>query len=595
MKFFIFYLLFISTTFFGFSQNMTIANSYYEQGKFEEALATYEQIYNQNKGSSQAILGLAKTYRQLKRFEDAISILKKGLEINPERLIFSMEIGVTYHLNEETEKAQESFEKTIELVRQNPTQASYIGHSFQKYNLLKPAIECYKISIEENPNPNYNEIIGQMYGELGDFGNMFSYYLDFMLAKPAYIGHIQRRRLNDFITEDPENDANIIFRKVLLKKNQDNPDVLYNELLSWLFTQQKQFRKAFLQEKAIYKITDEGIPQIISLGLTAKEAKDYETAEEILQFVVENTDIEVFKLKAENELMRIKTQTYPKKQYATINKEYLDLIEKYGKERNNLEILLDYARFLGFKQDNRQEAIKFLKPLLKKDFFGIQKAQIEVLLGDILVLDNKFNQALIYYSRAQKKAKDNPVAQEARFKTAKASYYKGDFDWAKTQLNVLKSATTQLIANDAMELALLIDDNTKEDSIFTALKKFAKAELYTFQEKNDEALNEYDELLNEFAGNSIEDDALFKQAQLYYKLGQPEKAIANYEKLIRLYPTSLRIDDTYFELAIIYLSQENEEKAKALFEKIIFNHADSIHYVEARKKYRKLRGDAIVN
>ena len=589
------FLFLITSIFSGFSQNITIANNYYEQGKFEEALTTYEQIYNQNKGNSQAILGIAKSYRQLERFDDAIKILKEGLTYDPKQLIYSLEIGVTYNLNKQTEKAKENFEKTIELVKENPKQANYIGYSFKKYNLLGPAIECYKISMEENPNANYSETIGQMYGELGDFGNMFSHYLDFMLAKPAYIGHIQRRRLNDFITEDPENDANITFRKVLLKKNQDNPDVLYNELLSWLFTQQKQFRKAFLQEKAIFKQTDEGIPQIISLGLTAKEAKDYETAEEILEFVIENTDIELFKLKAQNELMRIKTETYPKKQYAAIDKEYLELIENYSKERNNIDLLLDYARFLGFKQDKKQEAIKFLKPLLKKNFFGIQKAKIEVLLGDILVLDNKFNQALIYYSRAQKKAKDNPIAQEARFKTAKASYYKGDFDWAKTQLNVLKSATTQLIANDAMELALLIDDNTKEDSIFTALKKFAKAELYTFQEKNDEALNEFDELLDEFVGNSIEDDALFKQAQLYYKLGQAEKAISNYEKLIRLYPTSLRVDDTYFELATIYLSQENEEKAKALFEKIIFNHADSIHYVEARKKYRKLRGDDIVN
>ncbi|WP_010520678.1 tetratricopeptide repeat protein [Aquimarina agarivorans] len=580
----------------GFTQNIQIARSYYEQGKFEKALISFESIYKRNPTNSQAVVGLAKCYRQLNKSNDAVEILKKSQRDNPEQLIYLVELGVTYNLNKQTEKAEETFDTLVLLLQEKPNNGSYIGNALQQYNLLKPAITCYKIAMEYNPNFVYDLEIGRMYGELGDFGNMFSSYLDYMLKKPNYTGLI-KRRMDEFITEDPENETNVIFRKTLLKKNQTEPDILYNELLSWLFVQEKQFRKAFLQEKAIYKKTDDGIPQLINLAYTTRKEKAYDVSEEILNFVIDNTEIESFKVNAHRAIMQIKTETSTPSNYAGINKKYLQLIELYGNGRFNMGILLDYARFLGFKQDKKNEAISFLKKLLKRKLPNIEKAETEILLADVLVLSNKFNQALIYYTKAEKRVKGDLLAQEARFKIAKASYYKGDFDWAKTQLNVLKASTTQLIANDAMQLALTIDDNTKEDdsTAIAALKLFAKGELLTFQEQHKKAITTYQQIIDNFKGNEIEDETLFNQAMLYLKMEMPEKAIVNFEKIIQFFPTSLLIDDTYFALGNLYTEQEKTMEAKNLFEKIIFDHADSIYYVDARKKYRKLRGDAIVN
>ncbi len=595
MRIFFVFIFFLGSQFIC-GQNIQIARNYYEQGKFEKALTSYEIIHKQTPSNSQAVIGLAKCYRQLNRSNDAVILLNKSHLNNPKQLIYLVELGATYNLNSQEEKTKETFDKIIALLQENPRSGSYIGNALQQYNLLKPAIACYKIAMEENPNFVYDLEIGRMHGELGDFSNMFSSYLDYMLKKPNYIGLI-KRRMDEFITEDPENETNIIFKRTLLKKNQIEPDILYNELLSWLFVQQKQFRKAFLQEKAIYKKTDNGIPQLISLALTARKGKAYKISEEILNFVIENTEIESFKVNAHRELMQIKTETSATANYPSLNKQYLALIELYGNGRYNMGILLDYARFLGFKQDKKIEAISFLKKLLKRNLQNIQKAETEILLADILVLNNKFNQALVHYTRAEKRVKGDKLAQEARFKIAKASYYKGDFDWAKTQLNVLKSSTTQLIANDAMQLALAIEDNTKEDDSLSivALKLYAKGELYTFQEQSQKAIDTYQKIIDNHKGNEIEDDTLFKQANLFLTQNKTDKAIANFEKIIQFFPNSLLIDDTYFALGNLYASLEKNTEAKSLFEKIIFDHADSIYYVDARKKYRKLRGDDIVN
>jgi tetratricopeptide (TPR) repeat protein len=87
---------------------------------------------------------------------------------------------------------------------------------------------------------------------------------------------------------------------------------------------------------------------------------------------------------------------------------------------------------------------------------------------------------------------------------------------------------------------------------------------------------------------------LLKKAQLFEGKLQFEKAKTNYESILENYRDGILADDALYALAHIYEKELNlPEKAKELYEQIIFNHADSIYFVEARKKYRALRGDAI--
>ena len=215
-------------------------------------------------------------------------------------------------------------------------------------------------------------------------------------------------------------------------------------------------------------------------------------------------------------------------------------------------------------------------------------------LADILVFDEKFNQALIYYSQIQKKVQSDVLAQEACFKVAQTSYFKGDFEWAQIQLDVLRKSASQLIANDAMQLSLMIRDNSLEDSTQTALKKYARADLMSFQQKDKDAIDALEDIITNHKGEKIEDEALLKQGELFEKTKQFNKAEANYLKLIEFYNEDILADDAHFRLAKLYEEQLNQpEKAKELYEQIIFNFADSIYFVEARKKFRSLRGDAI--
>jgi tetratricopeptide (TPR) repeat protein len=255
---------------------------------------------------------------------------------------------------------------------------------------------------------------------------------------------------------------------------------------------------------------------------------------------------------------------------------------------------IDYNHFLAFLAGKPQIAITNLKKLSKTRLNVYQISKVKMELADILVFDEKFNQALIYYSQIQNKVKSDVLAQEARFKVARTSYYKGDFEWSQVQLDVLRKSASQLIANDAMELSLMIRDNSLEDSTQTALRKFAKADLLSLQNKDNEAITALTEILTNHKGEKIEDEALLKQGELYEKTDQYIKAEVNYNKLIELYAEDILADDAHFKLAKLYEEHlDLPEKAKELYEQIIFNFADSIYFVEARKRFRMLRGDAI--
>jgi tetratricopeptide (TPR) repeat protein len=213
-------------------------------------------------------------------------------------------------------------------------------------------------------------------------------------------------------------------------------------------------------------------------------------------------------------------------------------------------------------------------------------------LADILLFEEKFNQALIYYSQIEEDLKNDIVGHEASLKAAKTSYFKTDFEWASKQFKELKSASTQLIANDALEYFLLINDNTIADSTQTALKKFARADYLLYQNKRQEALTTFLEVLKLEKADEIKAITLLRLGKMYEKNGDLITALAQYQEIINKHKDEIYTDEALYFSAEIYNNQGNIEKAKSLYEKVIIEHEDSIYYVEARKKYRQLRGDA---
>jgi TolA-binding protein len=509
---------------------------------------------------------------------------------NPQYLV---ELGYNYQLKEDAVAAENYYKEALNQIDIYPVFGYYVAFRFESHALLDYAAQAYERTMSLRPEANYHIQLARIYGEQGKVEKMFSSYINFIERNNNYVAYA-KRSFSEYIGENGEDENNIILRRVLLKKIQEQPNVLWNQLLSWLFVQQRDYNKAFAQEKAIYRRQQESLSGILNLADITIENDEVEVANAILDYIIDTAlEIQVV-LSAYVDKIELQVKHAEIQDYQSIKINYTDLLDQFGIHPGTLDLQLSYGHFVSFHLDEPKEASNFLKNSLKNKLNRLQQARVKLKLGDILVFQEKFNEALIYFSQVQTSLKNSPIAQEARFKVAKTSYYKGDFDWAESQLKILKSSSSQLIANDALDLKLLISDNKYEDSTQLALKTYAKADLYAYQNKTNEAISLLDQIIQNHKTETIVDQALYMQAQLLENQKEFEKARINYETILANYKEDILADDAYFALAKLYETVFiDTDKAKELYEQIIFNYADSIYFVEARKRFRALRGDVI--
>ncbi len=583
-----FILLLISSLSFGQS-DYSIAENYYRQGEYEKAVQYYQKLIERNPFNSFYLKRLITCYQENNQFDVAKGYIEDALKLNAAQTYWFVELGYNFQRQQKDTLAQENYQKAIDAIKKKPSVGGMTGRFFRENNLLKEAVLSYELAMQLNKNANYGFQLARIYGEQGEFDKMFTSYVDLVDKNDAYIGTVQRYA-SSYITDDKNSKYNISFKKALLRKSISNPKIVWNELLSWLFTKQSEYNKAFIQEKAIFKREQDDISNLVILGKVAFENKSYDDAKAIFSFVLQNTILIDEKLKAELYLLRISVEN-KEENTQTLFEAKLD---EYGYSSNTIYIQKEYADYLTFQLNKPQKAKEILDKALTLTNSKFEKARIKLKLGDVLVFTGRFNKALIYFSQVQTQLKNHPLSQEARYKVAETSFFKGDFKWAKAQLKVLKGSTSQLIANDAVDLFLIVTDNEPQDSVPTGLKSFAKAKLLSYQNRKKEAIPVLNNILKDYQGQNIEDETLLELSNLYVETSQFELAISNLNKIIDVDKTGVFVDDAYYLLAEIYRKNLKDiEKASEFYQKIIFEHASSIYLVDARKKFRQLRGDKI--
>lgn len=572
------------------SQNdSSLAENFFRQGEYNKALLYYKKLVESNPYNSFYIKRVITCYQETDQYDIAESFILDFIEKNTSQTFWYVELGYNYDRQQKQDLAQKQYQKAIENTKIDPSLAGITGRFFRENNLLKEAVAVYELAMEINKNADFNFQLANIYGEQGNLDKMFTAYINLIDSNDAYTGTVQRYT-SSYITDDPNNNYNVSFKKALLKKSISNPKIVWNQLLSWLFTKQGEYNKAFIQEKAIFKRQAESLDDLLILGKVAFENSAYDNAKSIFAYVLEHALQIDDKLESELYLLKTEIKLAPEKAESL----FVEKLQAYGINSNTLSIQEEYADYVTFYQNNPEKANEILEKALTLTNSKFEKARLKLKLGDVLVFTGQFNKALIYFSQIQTELKNHPLGQKARFKVAETSFFKGDFAWSKAQLKVLKGSTSQLIANDAVNLFLIISDNEPSDSVFTGLRDFAKAKLLIYQNKKTEAATILSTVIKEYQGQNIEDEALLELAKLYRSNNQFQEAVACLSKIVDIDKTGVFVDDSYYLLAEIYKENLKDlEKASEYYQKIIFEQSSSIYLVDARKKFRQIRGDIL--
>ena len=582
--------LFFFFSLIGFSQNELLAQNYFDKGEFDKATSLYEELDKKQPGNFYFTQKLVSCYQGLKQFDKAEKLLLNKKEKSNQPGFF-VELGYNAQLQKNQAKADSYYKKAIDAVANQPNYAYQIGQAFEQKSLLQQAYNTYEIGQKNNSSMNFDYQMALLQGQMGNLDVMVVKLLDYSYSNVNATLNVQNQ-LVLFMQDDAENVFANSLKKELLLRTQKTQDIYWNQFLSWLYVNQKEYNKAFIQEKSIYKRNPESFDDIIQLAQICVTEKDNETAQAIFQFILQNTTDESTILNAQyfllkNEIVNSKPENYP-----LIQTKFDTLLNQFGDSPFSVDLQILAAHFKAFHQNDFENSKALLNKLMEMPLNIRQKAKVKMELADVFVFNEKFNQAIIYYAQIQNDLPNDEFSHEASMRMAKTSFFKKDFNWCMKQAKELKQASTQLIANDAVELFLLISDNSAEDSLQVALQDFSKADLLEYQNKPKEALDAFLQILVKHKGQSIEAGTLYKVGRNYEKLGNFAKAISYYQTILDNHKDGIYIDEALFYSAEIYNKQLNDpEKAKTLYEKVVLEHPDSIYFTEARKQYRQLRGD----
>lgn len=580
------------------SEQEQLAAQYLRNQEFEKARDLYEELYREDP-SVYYYNYLMECLIALEDYREARRLARERQEISDVPRRYDVELGYIYSLEGQDRRARRQYRNAI---RDLPaTRQDYIdlANAFMSRNLAQYAIEVLERGNQRITSGRaFHMELATVYASVGKYEEMMGQYIAILEKVPDYSRDI-RDELQLFIEDGDQNKLNAVRTGLLEASRARSSDPLFAELLVWFSTQMKDFHMALVQAKALDRRLNEKGDRVYELAKIIADNQRYGLAAEAYEYVLEKgRDAPLF-LSSKVRLLDVRfeeltsTGKFAMEKMVALEKQYMDALEELGFSARTIELMMNLAHMQAFYMNKPQQAQKLLEEAVSMPRARPQQvARAKIALADVLVMDGQVWEATLLYQQVEKDFKEEPLGHKAKLKNAQLSFYMGEFQWALTQLDVLRAATSKLIANDAMMLALLIRDNVDMDQSEMAIQTYARADLYAFQRKPDKALKVLDSLVRFFPGHVIQDQVLFRKAELYMQKEAYHKADSLFARIVERHGREFLADDALMEQARLnefYLNRP--EKAKELYMKLITDYPGSLYTVEARRRFRVLRGD----
>ena len=604
------------------SESEQLAIQYYQNGEFEKAAELFEDIYSK-KTDSYIYYYYYQTLLNLNDFKKLEKIVKKQQKSQPNTQRYKIDLGYVYERSGDIEKATKEYENAIKEVDANENKVRELHNAFWSKGLRDYSISTLQHGRKIlNNNKLFATDLANIYSQLQLTDKVIEEALALLKDDEAKYLQESEAIVQNLLSDDADQYKYITLKNQLLRLTQKNPDNLcYLQMLFWIYQINKDYPASLQLAKAIDKRNKEDGERVYSLARTAAANRDYETAIEALNYVMAKGEDGINYEKAKYELLDVRyrqlTSTYPvdKQNAKSLEADFKGVIDENGIHSGTAELTRKYAHLLAFYVDKPDDAIEILNNAIAQATRDVKERSLyKIDLADILLYTGNVWDATLNYSQVEKALPNDTIGQTAKFKNAKLSFYIGEFDWAKSQLDVLRAATSKLVANDAMYFSMVISDNEEEeeeeDDDFAdetdtllpllfgeketnkPLKYFAKADFLMFQNKDDEALKMLDSVLYAEPFGKLTDDVYFQKSKILTRQQNFIEAEKMLQKILESHGEDILADDAAFALGQLYeYNFKDTQKAMEYYQKLMKDYPGSLFTVEARKRYRALRGD----
>lgn len=575
-----------------------LAQQFFQNKEYDKAAEIYERLY-EKKPTSFIYYYYLYCLSETRQYDKAEKLVKAQRKAEPDALKYYVDQGYILYRQGETDKAKKWYEDAIKKLGPNQQQVADLANAFVTHNENEYAIRTYQKGRQLIPNYPFSFEMASVYERTGDFEGMLDEYFILVENNKTYLGTVEDR-LQFALANDPDGSRNEKFRSYLLEKAQKEPDKpFYSEMLWWYSVQQKDFTMALTQAKSLDRRQKEDGSRVDKLAQLCISNEDYTNAIEAYRYLVSKGKESPYYNEARMELVNtryLETVSIPgadRKKLEELEKEFHAELKLSGENTNTVSLIRNLAHLQAFYLNRLDSAVTLLERALQlRDLSPRERAECKLELGDIEVFQDEVWEATLTYQQVYEDFKNDVIGQEAKFRNSRLSYYIGEYKWALDQLNILKAATSKLIANDAMALSLLISENLDEDSTTFGLGFYSRAELLEYRHQYDAAIQSLDSVFTAFTDHSIFDDAIYKKAEIRVRELKYAEADTLLGTLIKEFPASVLTDDALMKRGRLNEEQlKNRDKAMACYEALMKDYPGSIYVIEARKRFRVLRGD----
>lgn len=581
-----------------------VAMQYYRNGEFEKAITLYKKLYYTNR-SHNYYYYYYDCLLKLQDYESAEKLAKEQIKFNKENLSYRVDLGYLYQLQNENSKAKSEYTTAIKKMRANRHQIIQLAYTFINKRLFDYAEKTYEQGKKILKNSyEFETEMAQLYYYQRNYEKMIAAYLSLLKKSKQYLQMVQNH-LQNAVYNDIDGSLKGVLKTALIKEINKNPEqTTLSELLIWLYIQDADFENAFLQARALDMRLNENGKRIIALARVATTNSNFDVAVKAYEYVIEKGKMLEYFFAARNEMLNLMFKRIKlgldtqQSDFVRLENSYTKALEEEGVRAETAEMIKNLAHLKAFYLGKTAEAWFMLENSINiKDLDRMSKGELELELADIYLVADKIWDATFAYARIEEYNKNNKVGAEAKFRKARLAYFIGNLEWAKAQLDVLKASTSKLPANDAAHLSLLIYDNTGwGDTNEVALKMYARADLKHFQSQDSLALLILDSILTQYPDNELVDEIYLLKAEVFFKQKKLEKASRAYLQIIEKFPDDILADRALFALGNLFENHLNQpDEAKKYYQQLLTTFKGSIYTVEARKRYRTLRGDKLVN
>lgn len=594
-------ILFLAMSPLAFSQDggdQQLAQHYFQNGEYDKALMYYEKLFGQDP-SKFNFNRYIECLIQTGDLKEAEKVLKKQARANKSDNEYQIKLADFYESQGNTQDAADIYTELINNLSASARDVINLYNSFKAQGKNEYAFETLQKGrkLLKNNYPLHFQF-AEYYGSVGETEKMMNEYLDLLDYHSNYASSLKNILARQIDFEDENSEEYEFLKNALIERTQKHPnEIVYSDMLTWLFIQKQNFNAAFVHIKAMDKRNKSDGRLVYDLGNICRENGDFRVAKKCYEYVIELGEESSYFLRAQNALLNVRfleittLRDFTTEELNETVMSYETALNRYGENSRTIPLILELAHIQAFYGNQANQAIDRLTNALEiQGLTDMQRAEVKMALADIHVLHGDVWEASLLYMQVDEDFKYENIGHEAKFKNARIFYYDGEFNFAQSQLDVLKQGTSQLIANDAMKLSLLITENFGLDSNYIAMHWFAQGDLLIEQHKYDKAFMYFDSIQKEYPGHSLGDDILLKKAHARELEGKWTEAIEYLEELLDIYGQDILADDALFELGDIYENHlMNPAKAGEFYKKILFEHKDSLYTSESRKRYQKIK------